>query len=359
VSKRVIFTGGGTAGHVTPNMALIDALKAKHWDIHYVGSPTGIERQLIEPLNIPFHGIKTGKLRRYFSWQNFIDPVFIVWGFLQSLWLCVRLQPDVVFSKGGFVAVPLVIAAWVCRVPVISHESDMTPGLANKLCFPFSRWICVNFPQTAEHLPVGKVVVTGSPVRSSLLLGDPSRGRVELGLTGEKPLLLVFGGSLGANVINQLVRQSLVALLEQFDLVHVVGAGNLDSNLDARSGYVQREYIQDGFGDVLAAADLVISRAGANSIYELLITRTPHILVPLTAAASRGDQLINARIFQEAGMSEVLFEDQLSQSALLSSVHKIYSQRAEIAARLATFEVRDSVAVITGLISQAAGEAVS
>ena len=356
MSKRILFTGGGTAGHVTPNIALIEALQAKQWTIHYVGSQAGIERQLIEPLAVPFHGIKTGKLRRYFSWQNFIDPGLIAWGFLQSLLLCLRLRPNVVFSKGGFVAVPLVVAAWVCRIPVISHESDMTPGLANRLCFPFSRWICVNFPQTATHLPTNKVLVTGSPVRTQLLNGDSTRARAEYGLAGIKPLLLVFGGSLGANVINRVVRQSLNALLDQFDLIHVVGAGNLDESLTARAGYIQREYIHGGFGDVLAAADLVLSRAGANSIYELLITRTPHILVPLSAAASRGDQLINARTFQQAGMSEVLYEDQLSEPALLECIHRIYAQRKTIEARLSDFKIHDSVAMISALIHQAAEE---
>lgn len=354
MSQRIIFTGGGTAGHVTPNIALMEALVEDNWVVNYVGSNKGIERQLIAPLGVPFHGIATGKLRRYFSWQNFIDPLFILWGFLQSLVLCLRLRPDVVFSKGGFVAVPLVVAAWVCRVPVISHESDITPGLANKLALPFSRWICVNFPQAAAHLPVGKVVVTGSPVRSSLLHGDAARGRAALRLDASKPLLLVFGGSLGASVINRVVRQALPALLQSFEVVHVAGAGNLQADLNGVPGYVQREYIHAEFGDVLAAADLVLSRAGANSIYELLITRTPHVLVPLTAAASRGDQLVNARVFQQAGMSEVIYEQDLTPEVLLAELSRVLAEIPAIQARLQTFAVLDSVAVITALIRDAA-----
>jgi UDP-N-acetylglucosamine--N-acetylmuramyl-(pentapeptide) pyrophosphoryl-undecaprenol N-acetylglucosamine transferase len=357
VTRRILFTGGGTAGHVTPNMALIDELLAAHWVVHYVGSNRGIERRLIAPIGITFHGIATGKLRRYFSWQNFIDPLFILWGFCQSLWLCLRFRPDVVFSKGGFVAVPLVAAAWLLRIPVISHESDTTPGLANKLCFPFCRWVCVNFPQTAAHLPVGKVLVTGSPVRADLLQGDAERARRGLGLSNDKPVLLVFGGSLGANVINQAVRQNLAVLLGEFQIVHVVGAGNVLPELADTPGYIQRDYINEGFGDVLALADLVIARAGANAIYELLITRTPHILVPLSAAASRGDQLINARIFSDAGFSEVITEPELTDECLLTRVQQTYARRAAIRQRLTSFAIKDSVAIITDLIRRAADRA--
>ncbi|MFT4633588.1 MAG: UDP-N-acetylglucosamine--N-acetylmuramyl-(pentapeptide) pyrophosphoryl-undecaprenol N-acetylglucosamine transferase [Candidatus Pseudothioglobus sp.] len=338
-------------------MALIDALLAAHWVVHYVGSSSGIERGLIAPMGIAFHGIATGKLRRYFSWQNFIDPLYILCGFCQSLWLCMRLRPDVVFSKGGFVAVPLVTAAWLLRIPVISHESDTTPGLANKLCFPFCRWICVNFPQTTEHLPAGKVLVTGSPVRSGLLQGDAGRARQEFGLAIDKPVLLVFGGSLGANVINQAVRQNLAALLSEFQVVHVVGAGNLSPALADMPGYIQRDYINEGFGDVLALAELVIARAGANTIYELLITRTPHILVPLSAAASRGDQLINAKIFADAGFSEVITESELTHERLLRCIQQTYARRELIQQRLASFDIKDSVAIIIDLIKRAADRA--
>jgi UDP-N-acetylglucosamine--N-acetylmuramyl-(pentapeptide) pyrophosphoryl-undecaprenol N-acetylglucosamine transferase len=357
VTRRIVFTGGGTAGHVTPNMALIDEFLAAHWIVHYVGSRNGIERRLIAPMGIAFHGIATGKLRRYFSWQNFIDPLFIFWGFCQSLWLCLRLRPEVVFSKGGFVAVPFVVAAWLLRIPVISHESDTTPGLANKLCFPFCRWICVNFPQTAKHLPVGKVLVTGSPVRSGLLRGDAEKARQGLGLLADKPVLLVFGGSLGASVINQAVRQNLAALLGKFQIVHVVGAGNLLPELQSQPGYIQRDYINDGFGDVLALADLVIARAGANTIYELLITRTPHILVPLSAAASRGDQLINAKIFADAGFSKVITEPELTDERLLTCIQHTYARREAIHQQLASFEIKDSVAIIAELIKRAADRA--
>lgn len=354
MKKRILFTGGGTAGHVTPNIALMEALRAEGWDMRYVGSAKGIERSLIGKLDVPYSTIATGKLRRYFDWQNFIDPVFILWGCLQSLFICLRYRPAVVFSKGGFVAVPLVVAAWLCRVPVISHESDITPGLANKLCFPFSRWICVNFPQTQAYLPAGKVRVTGSPVRASLLQGDAERARQHFGLGG-KPLLLVFGGSLGARVINQALRDCLDQLLNIVEVIHVAGAGNLDSTLEDRAGYHQLEYIHEEFGDVLAAADLALSRAGANSLYELLVTRTPHILVPLSAGASRGDQLVNAEIFRKAGFSQVLQETELNPETLLAQVNDGLARRTDIARQLETFAVKDSVTDIVDLITRTAG----
>lgn len=315
---RIFFTGGGTAGHVTPNIALIEALGSEGWECHYVGARRGIEASLIAPLNIPFYPIYSGKLRRYFSWQNFIDPLFIVFGWLQSLWLCLKYRPDVVFSKGGFVAVPVAVAAWICRIPVISHESDITPGLANKLCLPFSRRLCVNFEETCDYLPPSakaRTVVTGSPLRAGLRDTDPARGEAFLGQVSSLPLLLVVGGSLGARAINQTIWQNLDWLLKKFQIVHMVGAGNTRVDLD-QTGYWQFEYLGKEYGDVLARADFAISRAGANSVFELLAFRKPHLLIPLTAAASRGDQLVNARIMKGRGLSMVLQESELSRESL-------------------------------------------
>jgi UDP-N-acetylglucosamine--N-acetylmuramyl-(pentapeptide) pyrophosphoryl-undecaprenol N-acetylglucosamine transferase len=347
---KILFTGGGSAGHVTPNIALIERARSEGWECVYVGSRAGIEKEIVEPLEIPYYPIASGKLRRYFDWQNFIDPFYILVGIIQSLFICLRDRPDVVFSKGGFVAVPIVVAAWLCRVPVICHESDVTPGLANKICFPFARNICVNFEQTRQYLPAGKVIVTGTPVRKSLLNGDRLRGLKYLGITDEKPVLLVFGGSLGAKAINEQVRQVVDRVTGQFVLVHVTGAGNEDKSFRETPGYLQIEFLVDEFGDVLAAADIVIARAGANSIYELLITRKPHILIPLSAAASRGDQLVNARVFAEAGYSRVIDEDVLDNELFIKEVEDVFANRAIIAARLEEFDIQDSTTVIVNLI---------
>ncbi len=321
--KRIFFTGGGTAGHVTPNIALIEAVQGREWICHYVGSKNGVERELTSNLDLPFHGIYSGKLRRYFDWQNFIDPIFIILGCIQSLYLCLRHRPDIVFSKGGFVAVPVVFAAWLCRIPVISHESDITPGLANKLSLPFARRLCVNFAKTLDYLPPkarNKVEVTGSPLRAGLLNVDAERGRAFLdGKAAQKggglPLLFVVGGSLGAKAINECIWQNISWLTEQFEVVHIVGKGNLNSEVAGRN-YHQFEYLNEQYGDVLALADFVVSRAGANAIYELLAFEKPHILIPLTAAASRGDQLVNARIMSEASISRVIQESELTSDVL-------------------------------------------
>ena len=307
---RVLFTGGGTAGHVTPNIALLEAATDRSWEVAYVGSADGIEREMIGALGIPYYTVASGKLRRYFSWQNCIDPFFVFWGLVQSVALCLRLRPDAVFSKGGFVSVPIVVAAWLLRIPVISHESDVTPGLANRLTYPFCKKVCVTFEATVRFLPKGKVSVTGTPVRRSLVAGDAAVGLGFLGFSGEKPVLLVFGGSLGAATINNQTRRALPVLVQDFDVVHVVGNGNLNGSIEEPC-YVQKEFIGDQFGHVLAAATIVVSRAGANSVYELLMTRKPHLLIPLGKAASRGDQLDNAGAFAGLGFSRVLDEEAL------------------------------------------------
>ncbi len=346
---KVLFTGGGTAGHVTPNIALIEHFQRKGCAVVYVGSVAGIESDIINNIGIRFLAISSGKLRRYFDWQNFVDPFRIFCGFLQSLIICLRERPQVVFSKGGFVAVPLVFAAWLMRIPVISHESDVSPGLANRLCFPLVRTICVNFPQTTKYLKGDKALVTGTPIRNALLKGSERAGRDLLGFTEDKPTVLVFGGSLGAARINEAVRSVLNELLSRYQVAHVVGAGNVDHQLNL-TGYVQREFLHDEFGDVLAAADVVVARAGANSIYELLVTRKPHILIPLPSAASRGDQLENAQAFSEAGYSRTLEESSLDDETLLGLIDTVYRDRQSIVRKIEEFEVIDSVTIITDLI---------
>jgi len=373
VARRIFFTGGGTAGHVTPNIALIEHLQKGDWDIAYVGSSAGIEQTLVSQLEIPFYSISTGKLRRYFDWNNFLDPLKIIWGTLQSIFLCLKYRPNIVFSKGGFVAVPLVVGAWLCRVPVICHESDLTPGLANKLCFPFCRYVCVNFEQTRQFIPKKsrhKVKVTGSPVRESLLSGNAVAGRSFLGFTDSKPVLLIFGGSLGARVINDCIRESIPELVKNYQVIHVVGEGNVVTGEDngnqphqqkeyqqkeyQQKEYQQKEYLHQEFGDVLTAAHVVISRAGANSIYELLLTRTPHILVPLSLRSSRGDQIKNASLFEAEGMSLVIQEEALNPDNLLSTLGRLEKTRDTQVTALRRFHVKDSVALITDLLDQTA-----
>jgi len=351
MKPHVLFTGGGTAGHVTPNLALIEAARARGWQVSYVGSVSGIEREMVTAQQVPYHAVASGKLRRYFDWQNFIDPFKLLLGVCQAFLLCLRLKPDVVFSKGGFVSVPVVVAAWLTRTPVISHESDVTPGLANRLAYPFCRRICVTFEVSTRHLPAAKELLTGTPVRKAVTSGEAARGRETLGLAGEKPVLLVFGGSLGAGAINRQIRAVLGELLATFDVVHVTGKDNIDLALE-QPGYVQREFIGEEFGDVLAVADVVVSRAGANSLYELFLLRKPHLLIPLGSGASRGDQLVNAATFEKAGYSRVMQEEALTDAGFVSAVQGLLTDAPQLSEAMSSFPRPDSEAIILAEIEQ-------
>ncbi len=352
--KRIILTGGGTAGHVTPNIALIPKLKDLGYDIQYIGSYNGIEKELIEPFGIPYHGISSGKLRRYFSVQNFTDPFRVVKGFSEARKLIKDLKPDVIFSKGGFVSVPVVLAGKRCKVPVIIHESDMTPGLANKIAIPSAVKVCCNFPETLDSLPKGKAVLTGSPIRQELLSGNKIAAMDMCGFTADKPVILVIGGSLGSVIVNNAVRKSLPRLLEKFQIIHLCGKGKTDDSLNDTKGYCQFEYICDELRDIFALADIVISRAGANAICELLALRKPNLLIPLSAKASRGDQILNARSFERQGFSMVIEEEDLTEETLVSSVLDLYENRGSYIDAMRNSDQQDSIDTIISLIEESA-----
>lgn len=353
--KRIILTGGGTAGHVTPNIALLPRLKELGYDIHYIGSYNGIEKELIEPFGIPYHGISSGKLRRYFSVQNFTDPFRVLKGFHEARVLIKDLKPDVIFSKGGFVSVPVVLAGKRSKVPVIIHESDMTPGLANKIAIPSAAKVCCNFPETLESLPKDKAVLTGSPIRQELLSGNKIAAMDLCGFTADKPVILVIGGSLGSVVVNKAVREALPDLLKDFQIIHLCGKGKMDESLSGTKGYCQFEYIKDELRDIFALADVVISRAGANAICELLALRKPNLLIPLSAKASRGDQILNARSFERQGFSLVLEEEELTKQSLIDAVHRLYSDRGSFIDAMRNSRQQDPINTIIGLIQDAAG----
>lgn len=349
--KHIVLTGGGTAGHVTPNIALIGRLREQGYQISYIGSYNGIEKTLIEELGIPYYGISSGKLRRYFDLKNFTDPFRVLKGFSEARKLLKQLKPDVVFSKGGFVTVPVVVAAGRLKIPAIIHESDMTPGLANKLCIPSAVKVCCNFPETKAHLPEGKAVVTGTPIRQELLQGDAGKGRAFTGFTAEKPVLMIIGGSLGAQAVNDAVRRILPRLLEDFQVVHLCGKGKKDDSKDGLKGYVQYEYIESELADLFAMADIVISRAGANAICELQALKKPNLLIPLSASASRGDQILNARSFEKQGFSMVLEEENITDDVLLKAVHELYDQRETYRQAMENAPGQDSITVICDLIA--------
>lgn len=350
--KTIILTGGGTAGHVTPNLALLPSLRDAGYDIRYIGSYNGIERKLIENAGIPYDGISSGKLRRYFDLKNFTDPLRVLKGYHEARRLIRKYKPDIVFSKGGFVAVPVVLAASHYKVPVIIHESDMTPGLANKICIPSAKRVCCNFPETLSCLPEDKAVLTGSPIRAELLKGDRLAGLQYANLSPDKPVLLVIGGSLGSVKVNQAVRQILPGLLARFQVIHICGKGNLDENLIGTAGYVQYEYVDAPLKHLFAAADLVISRAGANSICEILALRKPNILIPLSAAASRGDQILNANSFARQGFSTVLEEESLNDQSLMNAVESTYENRRQFIEKMEQSHLNNAVDTIMNLITE-------
>lgn len=350
--KRIILTGGGTAGHVTPNIALLPKLRERNYDIHYIGSYDGIERKLIEDMDIPYYGISSGKLRRYFDVKNFSDPFRVLKGYSQARRLMKQLKPDVVFSKGGFVSVPVVLAAKKKKVPVIIHESDMTPGLANKLSIPSAEKICCTFPETLGHLPEGKAVLTGSPIRRELLFGNKLNALKFCNFTANKPVLLVIGGSQGSVAVNDAIRGVLPELLKTFQVIHLCGKGKLDTSLTHLEGYIQFEYIKEELADLFALADVCVSRAGANAICELLALRKPNLLIPLSAAASRGDQILNAESFENQGFSEVLTEDNLAPTILIPTILKLYENRSKYIAAMEKSAQGDAISKIVGLIEE-------
>lgn len=349
--KKIILTGGGTAGHVTPNLALIPSLKERGYEIRYIGSYNGIERKLIEGAGIEYSGISSGKLRRYFDLKNFSDPFRVLKGYTEALRLIKKFRPDVVFSKGGFVAVPVVLAARHYKIPAIIHESDMTPGLANKICIPSAVKVCCNFPETLAYLPLQKAVLTGSPIRRELLEGDRLTGLNYTKLSASRPILLVIGGSLGSVTVNNAVRKLLPTLLDTFQIIHICGKGNLDENLIGQNGYVQYEYVDAPLRHLFAAADLIISRAGANSICEILALRKPNILIPLSAAASRGDQILNARSFEKQGFSKVLEEEQINNDNLLHAIQDTFQNRQQYISAMEQSTLNDAVSTIMDLIA--------
>lgn len=338
--STLLLTGGGSAGHVTPNIAIAEAMQARGWNVVYVGSKAGIERDLMQARGIPYTGIRTGKLRRYWSWQNFIDPFKIALGFFQALWAMFRLKPDVVFSKGGFVAVPVVLAAACFRKPILCHESDLTPGLATRISAPFAKTILTGFDKTAETMKKARWV--GTPIRKDLLAGDPNAVLKH----ANKPVLLIMGGGLGSQLINNIIRAALPALTARYTVIHSCGKGKTDPTFDAVAGYQQFEYIDKGLSDILAASHIVISRAGANAITELWALKKPHILVPLSTKASRGDQVLNAAYMRAKGLSTVITEEDFDLTHLQAGLHDIESQYEKQQQRFSEYPLPDSVALI-------------
>lgn len=354
LSKKIVLTGGGTAGHVTPNIALLPELKKAGYEISYIGSYDGIEKKLIQDYKIPYYGIATGKFRRYLDIKNFTDPFKVIKGFSEARKYLKQIRPNVVFSKGGFVSVPVVRAAASLHIPCVIHESDMTPGLANMLCIPVARKVCCNFPETYNMLPPKKAVLTGSPIREELTRGDREKALSFCKFSKGKPVILVIGGSLGAASVNKAVRDALPDLLKDFQVAHICGKDKIDNAYLHTEGYLQFEYVKEELKDIFAMADLVVSRAGANSICELLALRKPNLLIPLSASSSRGDQILNAKSFESQGFSMVINDDELNSKLLTEKIMELYFTRQTYIDAMSRSHQLSSVKTIVKLIEEAA-----
>ena len=352
MEKKIILTGGGSAGHVTPNLALLPQLLAEGIEVHYIGTADGIERTILsERKDVTYHIISSGKLRRYFSWKNFTDPFRVMRGLFQARRVMREVKPAAVFSKGGFVSVPVVIAAHGKHMGVVTHESDYTPGLANKINAKFADRICVTFEDTLAHVGA-KGVHTGTPIRPELYQGDKERGLAFLGFDDKKPVLLIMGGSLGASVVNDAVRAALPKLLISYDIVHLCGKGKVEEQLN-QPGYRQFEYVNEALPDVLAATDVVVSRAGANAVFEFLALSKPALLIPLPRSASRGDQILNAGYFARKGFAMVLEQESLTPETLLDAVNDLYDRRLSFIATMSAEPLADGTDEVLAVIRSA------
>lgn len=354
MGKSIILTGGGTAGHVSLNQAIIPSLLGEGYDVHYIGSHDGIEKELITDSfpTVPYHSISSGKLRRYFSVKNFTDPFKVLAGVSQAYLAIRKIKPSIIFSKGGFVSVPVVIAAKMAKIPVVIHESDVTPGLANKIALPFASHIFTIFPDTLKYLPKDNATCTGSIVRQQLFEGNKFRGLKLCQFKNDKKVLMVMGGSLGSVVLNEALRSNLPELLVNYNIIHLCGKGNVDTSLESLGGYKQFEYVTTELPDLLHTADFVVSRAGSNSIFEFLALKKPMLLIPLSASKSRGDQILNAKIFRNQGFAQVLEEEELTNQTFRNSVKLLLEKKNDMLKAMETAERPKTPNEMVRLITQ-------
>lgn len=336
MGERIVFTGGGSAGHVTPNIAIINELKkTQDFEIHYIGSKKGIEKELITKQNIAYYGISSGKLRRYIDLENVKDIFRVMKGCMEARKILKKIKPSLVFSKGGFVSVPVIVAAKSLGIPILIHESDITPGLANKISKRFATKIFTTFEEAQKFFPQDKVRTTGSPIRAELLEGSKQAGYEFLGFDAHRPILTIMGGSLGAKKINELIRANLPSLAAKYQIVHLCGKNNVDPNLSTVPGYKQFEYIHDELPHILAATDIVITRGGSNAIFEFLALHIPMLIIPLGLNQSRGDQILNGESFQKKGYGFMLKEEDLTAESLLKGVQFLEDNREFIVSNMA------------------------
>ena len=335
--KKICFTGGGTAGHVFPGISVINELceddGIDSGDFLWIGSNSGMEKRLVEARGIRFKGIASGKLRRYFSLRNLTDIFKITAGFFQAFFLLLKERPGIIFSKGGYVSVPPVIAGHILGIPVITHESDYTPGLATKINSMFADRILLSVDETLKYIKPkyrDKAVVTGNPIRKEFFHGDRAKGLAFLGLDEKKPVILIIGGSQGSGELNSLIYELRHKLTEKYYVVHQTGAGSagIDGDPIGKSdvaGYIQLPFIKEEIYHVIAAASLVITRAGAGSLWELSAEKKAALLIPLRGSGTRGDQVLNANYFRAQDAASVLDDKIITADQLYEAIEDIFT----------------------------------
>lgn len=337
--STIILTGGGTAGHCMPNVALIPHLKNKFNKIYYIGSSSGIEKNLIKSLGIPYYEIPCAKLNRSFDLKTLVMPFTVIKGINKAGKIIDKLKPDVIFSKGGYVALPTVIAGHKRKIPVISHESDLTIGLSNRLTSNMCKKVLTAFPETAEKLKNGEYV--GIPLRKSLYTEiDVDKTKKSFGLSGKKPVLLITGGSQGAKSINDAVYSALPSLLKKFEIIHLCGKGNLNPKIK-ENGYKQFEFLSN-IEDAIKICSVCVTRAGANTLFELLSLKIPCLVIPLSNKSSRGDQILNAEYFQKLGMINVLNQQSITPNSLILSINSTYANKDNIIKNINKNPIKDA-----------------
>ncbi len=318
----IILTGGGTAGHCTPNLALLPYLK-NHFDkIYYIGSKNGIEKEIIQNAGIKYYSVSTAKFNRKSIKKNIKAPFKILSGIIGAKKLIKKLKPDIIFSKGGYVSVPTVIAGRIKNIPIVSHESDYTLGLANKITAKYCNKVLTSFPETAKNLKNG--IFVGPPLRKDLF-DKQNIDKNEFGFYNDKPVLLVTGGSQGSKIINQTLRQALPNIIKNYNVIHICGKGNLDNSINF-NGYFQTEYMSN-IKKAYSVTSVCVSRCGANTSFELIALKIPCVFIPLPKGVSRGDQVLNAEYFSKLGLSFILYQNQLNKDSLIEKINDCYNNK--------------------------------
>lgn len=344
--KTIVLTGGGTAGHCLPNIALLPYLKKYFDNIVYIGGD-GIEKTIATEHNLTYYQIPTVKLQRKFTFKNFAVPFKLLKNIITTKKLLKSISPSVIFSKGGYVSLPVILAGNSLSIPCVTHESDLTIGLSNKIMAKKCEYVFTSFESTAKALPNG--VFVGSPIRNSLFYQDKQSALKRFNLSGNKPVILVTGGSSGSLAINLALDKALDKLLEKYDIIHLCGKGK--QKRPSKTGYTCLEYLNQ-MEMAFCASDVVVTRGGSNALFELIALSKPMLVIPLPKDNSRGDQIQNAKYFEERGLCKVLLQENLTSNSLIFNLNELYSHKQKYINALATYPMKKANYEISSLLNK-------